>query len=622
MFFEKNCQALAQNPDNQSIIDQLLQTTTETNIALVETEAGDYSLIYKNIAIHALSGADAEAKAVCDEHCRPNNKALHLIFGLGLGYHLVQAFEKSPGRIRIYEPNLPLLRFILENVDLSEYLANPRVCLCLSPKELLSKLEWEYNLGDSVDIIVLNGHLQLMGEHLPALIRDEVFKVVKIKQDSASTVFAYHRFWNKQFYRDLPYLAETMPFSPLANRFAGKPALIISAGPSLDKSYEWIRSVQDSMVLIAVGSALRALMLQDIIPDFGVFIEFAGCKQQLHGLGDRTQAVSFLLGPFTEDVCYTQPAKHRFQLNLTNYSELCLWQEKMLGENQPTFASGGSVSQMALKAGVAMGCDRIILVGQDLCFKDNQFYAGGVEARFEDGCVVMDEADENLAKRILMTEVKGWQGESLKTGVDYAFYITELEEYARRNQRAENPVALYNASVGGAFINGYIHKPLNELISELALAPFDKNLDDLSLSAETIASRQEHINQEAQRLVDAMASCCELAKTAYHNLNCILKGSIMMETSYSKRYQHAHDEFNKRLTKNELLLYALQCQLIELYRNTDTTTDTDEALMNILRQQLPYYKNISETLDDLLTVLKPVNEILKVNQAQRTAKAL
>lgn len=621
MFFEKNCQALATKPEHQALIDQLSGTEPETEALLAQTDGGDYSIVYRGIAIHDLDGAVAEVNKVCDALCRPNNKAHHLIFGLGLGYLVQAVYDRSPGRLCVYEPNLPLLRFILDNVDLSEYLGSPRVFLCTTPQALLGKLEWIYNLGDSIDILVLDGHMQLMADHLPNLIRNEVFRVVKLKQDSAATVFAYHQDWNKQFYRDLPYFPATLPFTPLANRYAGKPALIISAGPSLDKSYEWIRDVQDNMVLIAVGSALRALIQHDIVPDFGVFVEFAGCKQQLHGLGDKTEHMSFLLGPFTEEVCYTQPAQHRFQLNLSNYSELSLWLEKILGENQPQFSSGGSVSLMALKAAIAMGCDRLILVGQDLCFSNQQYYAGGVKARFEDGFVVLDDTDENLAKRVFLTEVKGWEGEVLKTGQDYAFYITELEEVARRNARAEKPVQLFNASVGGAFINGFTHAPLNEIASQLTLAPIDKSLVNLAPSPETMTQRENTIRDEVNQLVDAMTSCRDLARTAHLNLTYLLKGGMMEETGHSKRYQHAHDEFNKRLTRNELLLYALQKQLIELYRSTDTTTADDAALLNILQQQLPYYNNAANTLDALLKVLTPVRDELNAKKKSTTKKA-
>jgi len=608
LFFEKNCQALAQNAHNQPIIQQLASITPETEGLLAETASGDYSLIYQGIPLHDLEGATAEADRVCEKHCRPSNKAHHLIFGMGLGYLLQGVFERSVGRICVYEPNLPLLRFILENVDISEYLGSPRVFLCLTPEALLTHLEWRYNLGDSVDILVLDGHMRLMSDHLPGLIQNDVLKLVKLKKAAAGTIFAYHQNWNEQFYRNLPYLPKAQIFTPLNNRFANKPALILSAGPSLDSSYEWIRSVQDKMVLIAVGSALRALINNDIIPDFACFMEFGGCQQQLHGLGNNTQNISFLLSPFAETACFTQPAKHRFQLNLANYSELSLWVEKMLGTNQPEFPSGGTVSLMGMRAGIAMGCNPIILVGQDLAFKNKQFYAGGVEAKFEDGCVVMDDSDENLAKRVTLTEVKGWNGETLSTGVDYAFYIKEFEEAARRNARSEKPLQLFNASVGGAYIDGFEHAPLNDIANRLNLTPLDKSMDDLTLTQEVIDKRYAAIREEVNQLATGMSTCRDLARTAYFNLNCLLKGTVEAGTSYSKRYQHAHDEFNKRFTRNELLMYALQRQLIDLYRLTDTNDDSEEALMNILNQQLPYYQNAGNTLDELLKILTPVKD--------------
>lgn len=71
----------------------------------------------------------------------------------------------------------------------------------------------------------------------------------------------HHRYLknNNAEYKDLPYF--------------DLPVFIIGNGPSLDKSFEYIKEYRDQVIVISCGTALRSLYKNDIRPDFHAEIE-------------------------------------------------------------------------------------------------------------------------------------------------------------------------------------------------------------------------------------------------------------------------------------------------------------------------------------------------------------
>ena len=128
MFWSNNRQALIQS--GQGALVAILSDIAPTAEAqLHNTSAGDFTLRYRNLDLHAIDGAAQEATQTISQSCTPRLGRAHLILGLGLGYVVEAAYAYSPGQLIVYEPDLPLLRFVLDNVDLSEYLGSGRVRL-------------------------------------------------------------------------------------------------------------------------------------------------------------------------------------------------------------------------------------------------------------------------------------------------------------------------------------------------------------------------------------------------------------------------------------------------------------------------------------------------------------
>src|SRR6185436_6716403 len=63
---------------------------------------------------------------------------------------------------------------------------------------------------------------------------------------------------------NLPAISSEGDAAGLFGAFAGVPAIVIGAGPSLDRNVEHLRTLQERGLLIAVDTAVRPLLAADV----------------------------------------------------------------------------------------------------------------------------------------------------------------------------------------------------------------------------------------------------------------------------------------------------------------------------------------------------------------------
>jgi hypothetical protein len=474
MFFEKNLQALRQaDPFHERLISTLEQTSPppEGDYRFTQSQApgaeGQHGLTYRGVALHDPQQPQAEAQALIAQHLRSDPDQIHLVMGLGLGYVLASAYVNSPGFIAVFEPDPALLRLVLENVDLSGYFASGRVRLTMTEADLLAVIRPRLQSGDQVDTLCLPGEARRLWSVVSTLSSrlQVLFDDIALDYRSAE---AFHRQWLRQFFANAPHLPEASPLHALAGCFAGKPAIVISRGPSLDAVLPALRTLRDSAVLIAVGGAVRRLWEAGLLPDFALFYDANGLREQRYGIPDEAWSqIAAVIHPCAQPGCFEAPAREKFYF-LTHYNKhLADWLRRTLGEDAPLLGGGGTVSIIALRQALLMGCDPIVLAGQDLAFPDNQVYAGGIALQTDEyGQMVLPPSETLYAEPEAMTTVTGQNGEALPALHAFPGFIRQLERIAAENAQSAAPVRLYNASIGGARIEGYPLKPLADFESE------------------------------------------------------------------------------------------------------------------------------------------------------------
>ncbi len=206
------------------------------------------------------------------------NPTFLIVFGVGLGHHLRDLVAQTQARwVIIVEPLVEFFEHSFHVVDWSE---------------IASGIEAK------------GGSIQIITETEPGKVVRGICAIVQekgIPYADGSWVFTHYPFWaftearnrlheavefafiNRGFYEDElvmmrnavenctthdSWLMESRP-----RLCRPETAAIVAAGPSLDESIETLHRIRDRVVLFSAGTALRALLRNNIIPDFHCELE-------------------------------------------------------------------------------------------------------------------------------------------------------------------------------------------------------------------------------------------------------------------------------------------------------------------------------------------------------------
>lgn len=470
MFWKKNTQALLKHhPHHEALLKKLKNVTAPDDLAPYETAEGDIGVVFNGLPLHSPKGAKLEAQQEVKTNCRPALDRTHLILGLGLGYLLEETCKRSPGPIVVYEPHLPLLKFVLENVDLSDYFGQRRVRLVTDIPTLLEIVTPLLVCFEPIDFLSSGAYALLLQGQMGELM-GKLANLIDDRKRDYRTARYFHNQWIKQFFENLPHVADCFDMTHLQGKGKGKPALVISRGPSLDAALPAIKQLENQAVLVAVGGALHHLYKYGITPDFATFLDSRGMKEQLHGLPDSyLKNITFLLSNFTQPICYEQDVAAKVRYTLLSDRPFAEWLSKQEPriQNYRLLDGCGTVSHIALQTAMLMDCDPVVLIGQDLAFPNDQVYAGGEKLETNGKGVMTLKKRENLfTGPSQMATVEGQNGETLQTLASFKGFIRFFEKTATTNQQKARPQTLYNASLGGAKINGYELRAMETFVGE------------------------------------------------------------------------------------------------------------------------------------------------------------
>ena len=455
------------------------------SMELEQNASGQYNLLLDGVPIHDTKDAVIEAKRVFSsvQHNTPNST--HIVFGLGLGYLFSEFCENAKGKIILYEPNIEILRGVLEIVNFEKELSRLDVYIVNDLPMLKKVFFTNYLGGTKVNLTFLNYHKNFQKREIDALVSElrnfntlgEAHDVVikakgKDFMDSAMTHFEKKIF--------IPEL------SVLENIFENKPALIVSAGPSLSKNIDFIKHNRNKFVIFCVGPAFKTLIRNGFTPDFLNIIETLPSESQISGVD--TSNVNFICEPSTNSVFIERDFKRSFftysKENIANH-----WCANITEANAFKYETKGTVAYNALVSAKLLGCNPIIMVGQDLAYQDGYCYSkdspySGLKCVINSQTgkpeIIVEENSKNhvnkenlfsdkYLKKLTneITTIEGVNGKTLLTSMHYALFAKYFEVFAAENQH----LTLINIS-GGANIKGFMNK-----LPDDVLTFFTENID-------------------------------------------------------------------------------------------------------------------------------------------------
>lgn len=257
------------------------------------------------------------------------------------------------------------------------------------------------------------------------LIADEAYR----RESFLNNLFIFPRNY------ELGQLVEKMESIDISDRAA----IVVSAGPSLDKNINELKNAKGKALLIAVDAAAKPMVKAGVYPDIIVTIDPVKDESILQeGRLLEYPLVASIYSHYK--ITRQQKGPVYFPTSENDYIG-SVYQK--YGYGKIGVSSGGSVANNAFSLAVMFGFKTIILVGQDLGYPGGKVHANqAVYKNCLDNSINVDNTDKYF-------EVEANDGGKILTEANMNAYRKWFEE-----QAAKGEVKIVNATEGGAKING------------------------------------------------------------------------------------------------------------------------------------------------------------------------
>jgi hypothetical protein len=372
LVFRRNLLALSRSsPD---LGDRLLEAESDGSLRIRAARNGAPVPVFsrggREAALHSLVDPEREALRIVE--AQPPGGFI-VAMGLGAGY-LLRAFLASPATTRVLaiEYSAPLLRALLEEVDLSELFLDERFTLALDPsaEDIQALLFAAYvpPLAGNIRSLPLRGRVDLDPEAFGEA-SDAIRDVLRRISDDYSVQAFFGKLWFKNAARNL-FVAER----PSAALPSIRRAAVTAAGPSLEASLPALREARKTgTFIIATDTSLPTLMGSGLLPDAVISID---CQHisYYHFLGGLPRGLPLVLDLSSPSRLARLTDSVRF---FSSGHPFCAYISSRFRAFPALDTSGGNVTHAALSLAEALGAESTLLAGADLSYPDGKSYARG-----------------------------------------------------------------------------------------------------------------------------------------------------------------------------------------------------------------------------------------------------
>jgi hypothetical protein len=419
--------------------------------------------------LHSRYDPEAEAAKLIDG-VETEGQYCFFVSGFGLGYHLQALRERiAPDAIIVVvESDLRLVAAALACVDLSEVLAEGRLTIITDE----DKARLHERLQPQTALIMLGARFvshppsQRVAADFHQAMRRLLTEFVAFARTSLVTLVNNAQITCRNVANNIGTYAATSSIDVLDKRFANRPAVVVSAGPSLRRNIDQLIAARDRVIVIALQTTLKTLLEHGITPDFVTSLDYHEVSRQYYEGIEALEDIHLVAEPkATWHVLDDYPGPVSILDN--SFARLLIGEE--LAPRAP-LPPGATVAHLAFYLARYMGCDPIILIGQDLAYTGYVYYSPGME---------IHRSWDSEINRFNTMETKEWErtarmGNMLRTTVDaegrkvYSddLLMTYLEQFERDIMQTSGRVI--NATEGGARIRGAEHLPLAETLTRFA----------------------------------------------------------------------------------------------------------------------------------------------------------
>lgn len=476
---------------NKEGYEAVLTKNNEPNLRIIQEDNSYFLHSRYNARDEARKWIQQNSELLC------SNQHL-LLFGLGLGYFTEEFLATTTATdIYIVEPSIGVFRELLSKKDIRPFLADPRIRMfAVGDNEVLT-LQVAGTISTQITGSFSCIYPPIYKRLYPLILEDLESKIRDLLLSQASniqTAHVYQSTWLKNTFNNLTFLLENPSIGSLGNVLEGKNirAIIVGSGPSLKKDIHYLHQLKDKCLIIAAGSSIQALLHYGITPHFVVAIDGSLANYEVFK-NVSNKDVPLIFGTQINNNILQEYVGKLFSLKFTNDTVI----EYLIdSENKiPAFYSTSTVTGTAIQIAAYFGITEIILMGQDLSYSDDEYYAPGVNHVSEE------------RKALVITKANEWvenvEGGKNRTIGSMQVLLKDIQVLVAI--MSLEGVSFINTSKKGAVIKGTKWVSMDDLAPQLLQLPtFD--LDVLSripsISSEDKFSRTNEVIKKLEQLTN------------------------------------------------------------------------------------------------------------------------
>ena len=542
--YEKNLEALRSY--DERMYNRYLEWKSENNESTIEIKEeiardGNRILVIgkngKDYRLNSKYYPKKEAQEWAGQFALTHISQVVTLFGMG-NLMFPNALKEQGSEtmcLIVYEPSVEVFDYMMHNADVGEFVLQKNTILLV---EALNGNDIYGVLGTLINWTNVDDSVEACSPQYENIFPEEYEGYKKAAYDgrihakkNSNTVAYFSKDMVKNNLCSLYMMQHGQMLFQYNDKFDPDiPAIIVAAGPSLDLNIEKLKLAQGKAIIIATDTAMRDLNKHNIRPDFMITVDPRKPADYMED--EKCRDIPLFCADISNRAILEH---HRGQKIFMQISESIkslfpptVWESVDLGR-------GGSVATAAFSVCVSLKVKTIILMGQDLAYRNGVSHAGN------------RMSGEEMHGHNLI-EVENIYGEKIMTRYEWYDFLRWFEDAI---YVVGDKVKVIDATEGGAKIKGteiltleeaigrYCWKSIDceQIVSEIRPYYQGENANDILAFVERMKADAEKGRREGKNLItdlERLRKLCERRQydAEYRKLN---KKVLKLGEEISKR---------------------------------------------------------------------------------------
>lgn len=601
--YKKNLEAIRDRFESLAYIIENKQYQLKEDIIVECSDAKDGEKIIRvessgrKLYLNGVYAPRKEIEEEIEKLGEVNYMAPIFVIGIGNALLIKEIIKKTEKTVNIavYEPSLEIFLKVLEEIDITELFENRPIGFII---EGINEKEMDKIVNNYVTFENISFFKQFIQPNYKELFPHQIVKFLKKMDEiihrvviAENTKMSFEDVMADNILNNMCYLLNNYQARQLVEVLPlDVPAILVSAGPSLNKNIKELKKAKNKAFIVAVDTALKPLLKEGIEPDLVVIVD--GKKPiDLFNMKEFKEIPLLMAANSAKDVVNFHKGRKFF------FREGISFVDRLFEHVGITFYyidTGGSVATNAMYFLYKMGYSNIILVGQDLALTNNKTHADGT---FRDK---METIDTDKYKK-----VDGYYGDKVPTRGDLKMYLDWFNNFLK-----EANVHVINSTEGGAKIDNTEMLPLKDSIKKYCVKEVNikKEMDKLVpvFEGDNRIKAIEYLHDTEKKLSEEKKDAKKMQKL-YLQLEELVNEGCREKKAYEKIFKKI-DKLRQKIESNVTwFLISSSIEKVNYIFRSETyknKTTFEEEIKDISEKGVTMANLISRCVDVLMPTVK------------------